>query len=74
MNSTAFTAEELKNNWTAVAYFDEGELVAYRSKIGNGLLRIIDIDSGCDILEAFGNPFTTSNEDAKSKAEKIMAA
>lgn len=70
--TTTFTAEALATEWTAVATYDDGDLVAYRSNHPKGILRIIDADSGCDILECLGNPFTASIEDAKAKADKIM--
>ena len=71
--NTTFTAEQLENDWEAVAYYD-GDLVAYRSKKPNGILRIIDTDSGMDLLEFVGNPHTESVADAKQKADAIMKA
>jgi len=70
---THFTKEKLAEGWTEVASFDNGELVAYRGNMG-GLLRIIDTESGHDILELFGNPRTASIEDAEAKAKKLMTA
>ncbi len=69
--NTTFTPEQLANDWEAVAQYD-GDLVAYRSKQANGILRIIDTDSGMDLLEFVGNPHTDSIADAKAKADKIM--
>lgn len=66
---TVLDAEELESNWTVVAEYDE--LTAYRSN-ESGLLRIIDVDSGMDILEDIGNPITKSIEDAKAKADAKM--
>ena len=69
--NTVFTAEQLAADWEVVAHYD-GDLVAYRSKKQNGILRIIDTDSGMDLLEFIGNPHTVSLDDAKQKADKIM--
>ena len=69
MSGTMLSAEELESNWTLVSEYDE--LIAYRSN-ESGLLRIIDVDSGMDILEYGGNPFTSSLEDAKAKADAKM--
>ena len=71
--NTTFTQEQLENDWEAVAHYD-GDLVAYRSKASTGLLRIIDTDSGMDLLEFVGNPHTESVADAKQKADAIMKA
>jgi hypothetical protein len=69
--NTTFTQEQLETDWDIVeTYYDN--IVAYRSKHPNGLLRIIDTDSGHDILEFVGNPHTDSIADAKAKADKIM--
>ena len=68
---THFTKAQLDEGWTEVASFEDGELVAYRGNMG-GLLRIIDTDSGHDILELFGNPRTASVEDAEAKAKALM--
>ncbi len=69
--NTTFTNEQLETEWDIVATYD-GNIVAYRSKKPNGLLRIIDMDSMHDILEFIGNPHTVSIADAKTKADKIM--
>ncbi len=72
LNKT-FTKEQLERDWEVVAHYD-GDLVAYRSKTSTGLLRIIDTDSGMDLLEFVGNPHTESVADAKQKADAIMKA
>lgn len=69
--NTTFTKEQLENDWDIVSTYDEN-IVAYRSKQPNGLLRIIDMDSMHDILEFIGNPHTIDIADAKTKANKIM--
>jgi hypothetical protein len=69
--NTTFTKEQLETEWDIVATYD-GNIVAYRSKHPNGLLRIIDTDSMHDILEFVGNPHTLSLDDARMKANKIM--
>lgn len=69
--NTTFTKEQLETEWDIVATYD-GNIVAYRSKQPNGLLRIIDTDSMHDILEFIGNPHTVSLDDARMKANKIM--
>ena len=75
--NTTFTNEQLETEWDIVAIYD-GNIVAYRSKHPNGLLRIIDTDSMHDILEFHGNPngnpHTVSIADARLKADKIMGA
>ena len=70
-----FSDQELQEGWDVVALFgnEEGQTVAYRSK-ASGLLRLIDKETGFDMLAMFGNPITASIEEAKAKAEKIMAA
>ena len=69
--NTTFTPEQLANDWDVVSEY-EGDLVAYRSKHPKHILRIIDTDSGMDILEFVGNPHTESMEHAKEKADAIM--
>ncbi len=70
--NTTFTPEQLANDWDVVEHYD-GDLVAYRSKHPKGILRIIDTDSGMDVLEFVGNPHTESIADAKQKADLIMS-
>ena len=69
--NTTFTKEQLENDWDIVSTYDEN-IIAYRSKQPNGLLRIIDMDSMHDILEFIGNPHTIDMADAKTKSDKIM--
>jgi len=70
---TYFSSKELAEKWTLVAEYKRAELIAYRSN-DSGLLRLIDIESGHDILEGGprGNPFTASIEDAKAKAYELI--
>ena len=69
--STYISSEDLAANWTAVASFDEGELVAYRSN-ETGLLRIMDMEFNMDICSS--NVFTRDVDHAVSVATKLMAA
>lgn len=69
--NTTFTQEQLANDWEVVKDYGDN-IIAYRSKQPNGLLRIIDMDSMHDILEFIGNPHTIDMADAKTKSDKIM--
>jgi hypothetical protein len=69
--STYISSEELAANWTAVASFDEGEFVAYRSN-QTGLLRIMDMEFNLDIC--LSNVFTRDVNHAVSVATKLMSA
>ena len=69
--STYISSEDLAANWTAVASFDEGEIVAYRSN-ETGLLRMMDMEFNMDICSS--NVFTRDIDHAISVATKLMAA
>lgn len=62
--------DDFKKNWDLVCSYPNN-ISAFRYK-GNGLLRIIDIDSGGDILSNNGNPFTKDLKHAKIISDKLM--
>lgn len=69
--STYISSEELAANWTSVASFDDGEIVAYRSN-ETGLLRMIDTEFNMDICQS--NVFTRDIDHAVEVAKNYMAA
>ena len=69
--STYISPEDLAANWTVVASFDDGEIVAYRSN-QSGLLRMIDVESSMDICQS--NVFTRDVDHAIKIANNYMAS
>ena len=69
--STYISPEDLAANWTVVASFDGGEIVAYRSN-QSGLLRMIDVESSMDICQS--NVFTRDVDHAIEIANSYMAS
>tara|TARA_Y100001973_G_C5154038_1_gene309730 strand:+ start:821 stop:1042 length:222 start_codon:yes stop_codon:yes gene_type:complete len=69
VSPTQFTADVLAADYDFVA--DYADLTAYRAKY-NGLLRIIDNDSGHCILAMGGNVYTNSIGHAKEIADRMM--
>jgi hypothetical protein len=68
--ATILKHDELEKNWELVCSYPDN-ISAFRSK-ETGLLRIIDVDSGGDILSNNGNPFTKDIEHAKIISDKLM--
>ena len=69
--STYISSEDLATNWTVVASFDDGEIVAYRSN-ESGLLRMMDMEFNMDICSS--NIFTRDIDHAVEVANNYMAA
>jgi len=61
---------DFKKNWELVYSYPDN-ISAFRSK-KTGLLRIIDVDSGGDILSDNGNPFTKDLKHAKIISDELM--
>jgi len=68
--ATILKDDELEKNWELVCSYPNN-ISSFRSK-ETGLLRIIDVDSGGDILSNDGNPFTRDLKHAKIISDKLM--
>ena len=68
---TKFTKEDIQKHYDFVAKSLDNELVAYRSK-RNGLLRIIDVETGYCLLADAGCPLTKNMNQALNIANKYF--
>ena len=68
---TKFTKEDIQKHYDFVAKSLDNELVAYRSK-QNGLLRIIDVETGYCLLADAGCPLTKNMDHALNIANKYF--